>query len=243
MSEIKTSEDKNIEHGDKWTFNDAVTDAFDEMLARSIPQYDVMRKTVFQIGRRFVRQGTDIVDLGCSRGEALQPFVNEFGAMNFYRGVEVSKPMLEASRKRFDYLIGRGIVAICDMDLRNEYPLVAASLTLAILTIQFTPIEYRQELMRRIWEHTLPGGAFIIVEKVIGGSAHIDRILREQYLAMKSANGYSQEEIERKRLALEGVLVPVTAKWNEELLKSAGFTDIECIWGWCNFRGWLAIKG
>ena len=34
------------------------------------------------------------------------------------------------------------------------------------------------------------------------------------HLEMKRRKGYSQEEIDRKRLSLEGVLVPVTAKWN-----------------------------
>jgi len=189
-----------------------------------------------------VTRDADIVDLGCSRGEALQPFVHRFGALNRFIGVEVSPPMLTASRERFKNLIDRGIIDIRDTDLRTDYPPVMACLTLAVLTIQFTPIEYRQEILRKIWEHTKPGGALIMVEKVIGQTAKLDRILRDQYLALKTTNGYSPDEIERKRLSLEGVLVPVTAKWDEELLHSAGFSDIECIWAWMNFRGWLAIK-
>ena len=39
--------------------------------------------------------------------------------------------------------------------------------------------------------------------------------------ALKTAKGYSEEEIECKRLAV-GVLVLVTAGWNEELLRIAG---------------------
>jgi len=35
---------------------------------------------------------------------------------------------------------------------------------------------------------------------------------------MKRKAGYSQEEIDRTRYALEGVLVPMTARWNEALL-------------------------
>ena len=55
-------------------------------------------------------------------------------------------------------------------------------------------------------------------------------------------NGYSAEEIERKRLSLEGVLVPVTARMNEDLLRSAGFDQVDCFWRWANFAGWLAIR-
>jgi tRNA (cmo5U34)-methyltransferase len=43
-------------------------------------------------------------------------------------------------------------------------------------------------------------------------------------------------------LALEGVLVPVTAAWNEQLLKGAGFSQVECFWRWMNFAGWVAVK-
>ena len=35
---------------------------------------------------------------------------------------------------------------------------------------------------------------------------------------MKQLNGYTLEQIERKRQSLEGVLVPVTNDWNINLL-------------------------
>jgi tRNA (cmo5U34)-methyltransferase len=59
---------------------------------------------------------------------------------------------------------------------------------------------------------------------------------------MKGQNGYTEEEINSKRIALEGVLVPVTAKWNEQLLRDAGFNQVECFWRNLNFAGWIAIK-
>jgi hypothetical protein len=38
------------------------------------------------------------------------------------------------------------------------------------------------------------------------------------------------------------VLVPVTARWNEELLASAGFRQVDAFWRYMNFVGWIAIK-
>src|SRR5205809_6740089 len=87
--------------GGRWEFDDEVTRVFEDMLQRSIPQYDVMRALVFDLGRRFVQPGTHVVDLGCSRGEALAPFVSTFGDTARYAGVEVSPTMLEAARSRF----------------------------------------------------------------------------------------------------------------------------------------------
>jgi tRNA (cmo5U34)-methyltransferase len=228
---------------DNWEFDEQVTKVFDDMLQRSIPQYDVMRKSCFDIACKFVQPGTNIVDLGSSRGEALAPLIERFGENNRYVGVEVSPPMLEASRNRFADYIAKGVVDIRDIDLRNDYPDVRASVTMAVLMVQFTPIEYRSHILQRIYEHTEEGGAFIFVEKVLGSSAWIDELLVEQYYSLKSSNGYDDEEIKRKKLSLEGRLVPVTAAWNEELLTSAGFRKIECFWRWMNFAGWIAIKG
>jgi len=227
---------------DKWKFNEEVTAVFDDMLARSIPQYNVMRKAVFDVASRYARRQTDIVDLGCSRGEAIAALIERFGVQNRFIGVEVSAPMLAAARERFIGYIDCNVVDIRELDLRTDYPPVAASVTLSVLTLQFTPIEYRQRIVQRVFDHTLLGGAFILVEKVLGSTADIDALMVETYYRLKGENGYSPEQIERKRLSLEGVLVPVTARWNEELLRAAGFTQVDCFWRWMNFAAWVAIK-
>ena len=230
--------------GGKWEFDESVTNCFSDMLHRSIPEYDTLRQTCFNVGARYVKPNTVIVDLGCSDGIALQPFVDKFGAYNRYTGVDVSEPMLEKARYRYRGYTegGAGIMEIRNCDLRNDYPAVSASLTLCVLTLQFTPTEYRQQILRRIFNHTVSGGALILVEKVLGASAEIDDVLVSEYYAMKKRNGYSQDDIDRKKLSLEGVLVPITAAWNEDLLDKAGFHQVDCFWRNLNFVGWIAIK-
>lgn len=233
--------DKVLPEG-RWKFDAEVTHVFDDMLARSIPQYEVMRHSVFELACRFVQPGATIVDLGCSRGEALSPLIDRFGAHNRFVGIEVSEPMLQSARERFEGLINCSVVAIQNMDLRTSYPAEHACVTLSVLTLQFIPIEYRQRILRDVYNHTLSGGAFILVEKVLGTSAELNALMVEQYYGLKGENGYTSEQIERKRLSLEGVLVPVTAAWNEELLRTAGFSHVDCFWRWMNFAGWIAIK-
>jgi tRNA (cmo5U34)-methyltransferase len=227
---------------DRWSFDEEVTSVFDDMLERSIPQYSTMRGLVFEVGRSFVRPGTQVVDLGCSHGAALAPFVREFGSSASYVGVEVSPPMLAAARGRFHAEIEDGTVTLLDLDLRGRYPSVEASLTLSVLTLQFTPIEHRPRIVRDVYRHTVDGGAFVLVEKVLGGSGRVDGLLTELHHGLKRASGYTQEEIDRKRLSLEGVLVPVAAAWNEDLLRGAGFREVECFWRCLNFAAWVAVK-
>lgn len=132
---------------ERWSFDESVTRVFSDMLERSIPQYEEMRWLVFDLGKRFVQDGTDIVDLGCSRGDALAPFISHFDQRCRYAGFEMSQPMLSAARSRFAKQIEQGMVRIDEHDLRQPYPDVESSLTLCVLTLQFTPLDGRTRLM------------------------------------------------------------------------------------------------
>jgi tRNA (cmo5U34)-methyltransferase len=232
----------HMPQGSRWEFDESVTAVFGDMLQRSIPEYDALRRCVFDLGCAAALPGATIVDLGCSRGDGLAPFVQLLGSRSKYHGVELSEPMLAAARGRFKSEIESGFVTIEPMDLRTGYPSVRAGLTLCVLTLQFIPIEHRQRVMSEIYDSTLPGGALLLVEKVLGASATIDSKMVDLYYRRKKSNGYTAEEVERKKLALEGVLVPVTARWNEDLMRGAGFRSVDCFWRWMNFAGWIAIK-
>jgi len=230
-----------------WKFDASVAEVFDDMLSRSIPQYGTLRDLTFSVGKAYpATHSGDIVDIGCSRGTALEPFVREFGGTHECKGVEISAPMAALARTRLRGATPEGarIPPVLEEDLRHWAPAEeSCSLILAILTLQFVPIEYRQSIVHRMWSGLERGGAMILVEKVLGDSANLDGLFVSRYLDMKRANGYSQEQIDRKRTALEGTLVPITAHWNEDMLSRAGFTAVDCFWRWLNFAGWIAVKG
>lgn len=228
--------------GKKWEFNEEVAKCFDDMLSRSIPEYSMMRYLTHRIGKRYVQPGQEIVDIGCSNGNAIESFVTSFGAQNRYRLYDVSKPMLENCKKKFDSWIKLGLLDIEDKDITRGLTKHSATLALSILTLQFTPIEYRQRIVQDIYDNLIHGGAFILVEKVLGNTEEIDSALVSEYYKMKSDNAYTEKQIHDKRKSLEGVLVPITASWNEDLLKQCGFHKIDCFWRCLNFAGWIAIK-
>lgn len=224
-----------------WAFDDAVTNAFDDMLARSIPQYDDMRELVTSLALAHLQTGGAVVDLGCSRGGALAPLVERTRDSYWRRcfvGCEVSPPMLDAARARFS---DDACVDIRRLDLRTDYPIELACVTLCVLTLQFVPIDHRLRLVREMRRHTMPGGCVLLVEKVLGATDVVDKRLTEHYHALKLAHGYSREDVERKRLSLEGVLVPITARWTEDMLTRAGFEHVDCVWRWGKFAAWLAV--
>lgn len=233
---------------ERWAFDDEVTRVFDDMLERSIPQYHTMRAAVREIAGRLLAPGTTVVDLGCSRGEALASILDGAPRSVSFVGAEVSPPMLRAARERFTPDPTGGSVEprvrILDHDLRRGYPPspVPVSVTLSVLTLMFVPINYRAHLLREAWSRTQEGGGLILVEKVLGATAPIDAMMVETYHDSKVQAGYDPDDVVRKAMALEGVLVPVTARWNEDMLRAAGFGQVDSFWRWMNFAGWVAVK-
>jgi len=228
--------DEVVQDG-KWEFNDEVARCFDDMLERSIPDYENMRRLSFAVGKHFVKEGYDIVDIGCANGNAALPFVKTFD--NRFILCDVSDSMLDLCRRGFKEYPN---VQLVHHDLREGLPESTPCLVLSILTVQFTPIEYRHKIIKSIYEHLAPGGALIFVEKLLGGTYDIDSVLVDEYYAMKSEHQYTEEQIKSKRKSLEGVLVPVTESWNIDMLKGAGFQKIECFWRYLNFCARIAVK-
>lgn len=232
----------NVNPKEKWAFDEDVAKCFPDMLKRSIPAYDIMRNLVFSVGRNYVKKNTHIADIGCSDGQAIEPFIKHFGLNNYYDLYDVSEPMLRKCRERFSEWKKSQVVDIRNFDIRQGISLYSHSLVLSVLTLQFTPIEYRHKIVQSVYDSLMPGCAFILVEKVLGNTSALDEVFVAEYYKMKKENSYSQKQIADKRKSLEGVLVPITAKWNENLLRECGFRQIDCFYRCLNFVGWVAVK-
>ena len=67
----------NTQPDGAWAFDEQVTEAFDDMLLRSIPQYEVMRNLCTNLAMQYAQKHTAIVDIGCSRGEAIGKLIDQ----------------------------------------------------------------------------------------------------------------------------------------------------------------------
>jgi len=133
-------------------------------------------------------------------------------------------------------------VAIETLDLERDVPRRRSSLTLCVLTLQFVSVSRRVEILRRLFENTVAGGALVFVEKIAGASPDIDAVLVDEYRAYKRGRGYSEAEILAKEQALRDVLFPWTAAQNEQALRDAGYVEVDGFWRCVNFAGWLAVR-
>lgn len=228
--------------GKEWSFNDDVANVFDDMLGRSIPGYENMRETVIRMISPIVTNGGHILDLGCSHGEMIAKLIKDLGSSMYinYVGIDSSTAMVSRARTRFAdderVTIVHGNIADAEMQ-RLRYDSI-----LSILTMQFIPVEHRQDILKQIYNALTPNGCFILVEKVLGESSIGQDHLVSVYHQMKKDNGYSEEQVEAKRISLQNVLVPLRASENIRMLKSAGFSVVQPFWQNLNFLGIYASK-
>ena len=231
----------NVKPNGKWEFDESVAKCFANMLERSIPDYANMRALVYKLGEKFVIPKTGIVDIGCSTGLAVEPFVRRFGAENKYYLYDNSEAMLRECMTKYSQEIEQGFVKVYsgnfyDLDMSD-----LNSLVLSILSMQFMPTAYRQTMINNIYGSLADGGAFIFVEKIIC-DGNTDDLQVGLYYDMKRANGYSDEQILDKRKSLENVLSPLKSDWNIDMLHKAGFKSVDMFWRCLNFCGYIAIK-
>jgi tRNA (cmo5U34)-methyltransferase len=228
--------------GQEWVFNDDVVSVFDDMLSRSIPGYENMRDMVFRMISPIVTNGGYVLDLGCSHGEMISLMMKELGSSMYvnYVGVDSSTAMVSRARKRFSaderVTIIHADIATAEMQ-RLRYDTV-----LSVLTLQFVPVEHRQEILKQIYDCLTPNGCFILVEKVLGETAAGQEQLVGVYHKMKKDNGYTEEQVDAKRSSLQNVLVPLRASENIRMLKAAGFSVVQPFWQNLNFVGIYASK-
>lgn len=227
----------------KWEFDKEVANCFDAMLQASIPSYERMRELCYALGSQYITPRAPIVDIGASLGRAIEPFAKDASLNNTFWLHETSLAMLD--KLYANPVFQKPNVMIRDTPVQYAPSLCTgkACLVLSVLTLQFIPVEQRPALLRKIFLSMNQQGAFLMVEKVMNTDSDMDRLFIDTYHRMKAGNGYSETQIEAKRKSLSGVLMPLTAEWNERMLRDAGFTSVECFYRDLNFAGWIALKG
>ncbi len=249
-SDAYTVTDHTIPSG-KWAFDSGVTEVFENMLERSIPSYRTMRTLTSELAAYALMNSPasfpTVVDLGASRGGAIAALKSHKNVPPSveYTALETSAPMLAVLRERFR---AERYVQVEECDLKYASNAMqclqpaSVDVILSVLTLMFVPMEHRLRVMQVMHDALRPGGFFLYVEKVLGANALVDDVLTSCYYDMKRSNGYSQDEIDSKRVSLEGVLVPLTVDMHMSMLRAAGFRHVDVYFRHHNFCGMLAIK-
>jgi tRNA (cmo5U34)-methyltransferase len=227
---------------DQFRFDEHVSAVFADMIKRSVPGYGLTLDMIGVIARQYARTDSYCYDLGCSLGAstlAIRHNLPPSGCRII--AIDNSAAMIAKCRKNINKDSASSPVDILEEDiLAIDFERV--SLSVMNFTLQFIPAEQRPDLLSRIAAATLPGGAFILSEKIKLQSETEQRILTDLHHQFKSSSGYSDLEIAQKRSALEEVLIPETVDRHISNLEQAGFSQVY-LWFQCfTFVSLIAIK-
>lgn len=223
-------------------FSEQVVRVFPDMIERSVPGYRLLLELTPGIVRRAVKPGTRIYDLGCSLGAATlaaRRAVQEPGVT--ITAVDNAPDMVERCRQIIAEDNSRVPVEVIQDDVRNVQ-IENASVVLVYFTLQFLPMNARDELVETIACGMNPGGVLILAEKLAFEPATNQLWMDEHHHDFKRAQGYSDLEIARKRQALENVLVPETREAHHQRLKTAGFSEVHDWFQCFNFCCFAAVR-
>jgi len=223
----------------KFEFDEAVASVFDDMLSRSVPFYDEVRKLIISLILAEQEEGKKVLDLGSSTAKFLLDLHSKMSAKMQLKGLDNSQAMLDRALQKCKAFGADIELELADM-LTYDYG--EEDIIVANYTLQFIRPMQRIELVKKLYEGLKEDGVFIFSEKVVFEDKKLDKELIDIYYAYKKEQGYSDYEIAQKREALENVLIPFTIKENIQMCKDAGFRHIETVFQWANFVTFFVKK-
>lgn len=224
-----------------FAFNHEVAEVFDDMVQRSIPLYRDVTKFTADWVINFYQPGTAIIDIGCSTGTTTHQIAQRLTQAASFLAIDSSDAMIRRAEEKLNDLPSQHkLHLVCNDVMAVTLP--KASAVVINYTLQFLPVASRQQLMQRIFEALVPGGIVMISEKVRHASPSFQELGTSIYESFKERQGYSRTEIEKKKEALENVLIPFTEAEHRKLLEQSGFKNVESVMKWNTFMTLVAQK-
>ena len=223
-----------------FTFNQEVTDVFENMIERSVPGYKTSLKLITHISKNHYQPETNCYDIGCSLG-ASSLAILEGAKDSKIIAIDNSPSMIQECEKRFQMLDKYKSISLKEEDITKS-KLTNASLVVVNYVIQFLSLKQREALFKKIYNALIPNGVLVLSEKIhYDNRFETERIFKTHH-NFKSMNGYSDLEISGKRDSLEGVLITESEKDHILRAEQSGFSVSEIIISNLNFRTFKFTK-
>ena len=223
-------------------FDQKVVNVFEDMIRRSVPGYGMMLELIGLITQRYVKDGTNIYDLGCSLGASTLVIGKNLPHPNCsVVAIDNSQEMIEQFQRNIaDDENNFSVDVICCDVMDAEF--TNASLVVMNLTLQFIPLRDRETLISRLYSGLNDGGVLVLSEKIKAESKTNNEVLIDLYHDFKRKQGYSELEVAQKRDAIENILIPETLVQHQSRLLNAGFSQVIPWFQSFNFMSLIAIK-
>lgn len=225
-------------HGE-WRFDEEVAQNFESHVRKSIPFYEEIQRMIVEMSEWFVRDNTTVYDIGSATGETISRLSCQHYRKNVnFVGIETSEPMVKVARQKCTAPEAHFI----HRDAVNVAGFPDASLITVVFTLHFLTRTDRKKLLRKAYQGLIEGGVLIVVDKIQSECPFLEGLWMELYWDFKERQGLDNMMIRQKAKSLRGVLTPLPLSQNINMLKNAGFENVECFFKWYNFAGLIAVK-
>ena len=229
---------KKFPQNHKFTFNNEVANVFEDMVNRSVPGYDFLVENIGVLSKKFYQPNTDIYDLGSSLCSCSLSILDKVENLNgdIY-AVDTSQAMIDIckeniKRKEIKYINAD----LFDINVENS------SIIILNLTLQFIDIKKRTDLLKKLYSQLIKSGMIIITEKITLDRNSDDIFFKNFHDFFKENNGYTKEEIDRKKIALEKTMIIESEEVHEKRFINVGCKNFYKWFQCYNFESWVLIK-
>lgn len=230
-----------------WKFSKDIVGDFDDHIERSIPRYKDCHKLTTRISDFFLTEnGCNYLDIGSTSGSLIEKIAShhiDLKKLNI-SGVEIESHFCKFAKKRLKNLSKKHNITFHCKDVVSflEQSTKKFDYITSLFTLQFIKPSKRADIISLIYKKLNWGGGFIFFEKVRGSDARFQDLLNFLLNLEKIDQNFEPVEIYGKSMSLLGTMEPFTNKGNLQILHQAGFKDIEVIFRFINFQGYLCIK-
>tara|TARA_B100000700_G_scaffold303379_1_gene374813 strand:- start:68 stop:778 length:711 start_codon:yes stop_codon:yes gene_type:complete len=230
----------DIKYG-SWNFGGKIPKSFEDHVKKSVPFYDNGHQIIKSLSNFFMYKNALSYDLGCSTSN-LNIMLSKHlkGKKVKFIGIDEEKKMIILSKKKIKKNKIKNIELIHSDLTRIKFQ--KSNLIISYYTLQFLTPSERPKLLKKIYKSLHTRGAFILFEKIRGNDERFQDILNSLYYDFKESNGISPKNILNKTKAIRGVLEPYSDTANIKILTKCGFRNIQTIFQYLNFKGYLCIK-
>jgi hypothetical protein len=143
-------------------------------------EYYSLQRSIFDAAFPLVTPRCKIVDLSCSNGDWLAPFVERFEDLCHFIAVGEDEKKSYSCLDRFRMRVRLGFFEVCQLDLAERFPETCSRVTLSVMGLGRLTPERQTEVLQKTHRFLEKGGAFIIAERVSStlDVEHWDRSLK-----------------------------------------------------------------
>jgi len=203
---------------------------FDNHISSSIKGYKLLDDIIGNISNFFMKDGENIIDIGCTSGRLLAKISNNKNCK--YYGYDINDS---------NFIENENITLYKqDITYKEWFP-IKSNLIIMVFTLQFIPFLHRLNILKKVYNSLNTGGGFIFCEKEIAVNGSIQEIFTFSNYDYKR-NNFTSDEIMEKEKSLRTIMNSLQSGENRKLLNKAGFHIIEKFFQSGNFKGYLCIK-